>query len=57
MKNITEKVIEKKYNKVYNYQDINDWIAFGVRNRYIDLNKKDDIVKWISVLKGKMIEI
>lgn len=57
MQNVLEKVIEKKYNKVYNYQDINDWIKFGVRNKYIDLNKKDDIVKWISLLKGKMIEI
>ncbi len=57
MKDVSEKVIEKKFNKVYNYQDINNWIKFGVRSGYIDLNKKDDIVKWIGLLKGKMIEI
>jgi hypothetical protein len=54
---IGEKVIDKKFNKVYNSTDVNNWIAFGIKNKYINVNDKDSIIKWVSVLKGKMIEI
>jgi hypothetical protein len=54
---IGEKVIDKKFNKVYNSTDVNNWIAFGIKNKYINVNDKDSIIKWVGVLKGKMIEI
>ena len=57
MKNINEKVINKKYSKVYNYNDVLEWIKFGMNNKLINFNNKEEIIKWIGLLKGKMIEL
>jgi hypothetical protein len=57
MKNVDEKVLNKKYNKVYNYDDVLEWIKFGINNKLINFNNKEEIIKWIGLLKGKMIEL
>ena len=57
MKNVDEKVLNKKYNKVYNYNDVLEWIKFGINNKLINFNNKEEIIKWIGLLKGKMIEL
>ena len=57
MKNVDEKILNKKYNKVYNYNDVLEWIKFGINNKLINFNNKEEIIKWIGLLKGKMIEL
>lgn len=57
MKNVDEKILNKKYNKVYNYSDVLEWIKFGINNKLINFNNKEEIIKWIGLLKGKMIEL
>jgi len=57
MKNVNEKVVNKKYSKVYNYSDVLEWIKFGINNKLINFNNKEEIIKWIGLLKGKMIEL
>jgi len=57
MKNVNEKVLNRKYSKVYNYNDVLEWIKFGMANKLINFNNKEEIIKWISLLKGKMIEL
>ena len=57
MKNVDEKVLNKKYNKIYNYNDVLEWIKFGINNKLINFNNKEEIIKWIGLLKGKMIEL
>lgn len=57
MKNVDERVLNKKYNKVYNYDDVLEWIRFGIKNKLINFNNKEEIIKWIGLLKGKMIEL
>jgi len=57
MNNVNEKVINKKYSKVYNYNDVLEWIKFGMNNKLINFNNKEEIIKWIGLLKGKMIEL
>jgi hypothetical protein len=57
MKNVNEKVLNKKYSKVYNYGDVLEWIKFGINNKLINFNNKEEIIKWIGLLKGKMIEL
>lgn len=57
MKNVNEKILNKKYNKVYNYNDVLEWIKFGINNKLINFNNKEEIIKWIGLLKGKMIEL
>jgi hypothetical protein len=55
--NVNEKVLNKKYSKVYNYGDVLEWIKFGINNKLINFNNKEEIIKWIGLLKGKMIEL
>ena len=57
MKNVDEKILNKKYNKVYSYNDVLEWIKFGINNKLINFNNKEEIIKWIGLLKGKMIEL
>jgi hypothetical protein len=57
MNNVNEKVVNKKYSKVYNYGDVLEWIKFGINNKLINFNNKEEIIKWIGLLKGKMIEL
>ena len=57
MKNVNEKVLNRKYSKVYNYNDVLEWIKFGMANKLINFNNKEEIIKWIGLLKGKMIEL
>lgn len=53
-KKINEKVIDGK--KVYNTNEINKWVKYGLEMGYIDKSNKE-IVNWIKILKGKVIDI
>jgi hypothetical protein len=49
---IKELVIPNKVKRVYDVHDINKWIKFGMRKGLINRNNKEDVIKWISLLKG-----
>ena len=52
--NLKEKVINGK--KVYNTNEINKWVKYGLDMGYIDKNNKE-IVNWIKILKDKVIDL
>ena len=37
---LKEKVINKKVSKVYSYNDVLNWIRFGLNNKLINFNNK-----------------
>lgn len=51
---INEKVINGK--KVYNTNEINKWVKYGLEQGYID-RKNSEIVNWIKLLKDKVIDL
>ena len=51
---IKEKVIDGK--KVYNTNEINKWVKYGLDMGYID-KKNSEIVNWIKILKDKVIDL
>ena len=53
-KEINEKVINGK--KVYNTNEINKWVKYGLDMGYIDKNNSE-IVSWIKILKDKVIDL
>ena len=52
--NLKEKVINGK--KVYNTNEINKWVKYGLDMGYID-KKNTEIVNWIKILKDKVIDL
>jgi hypothetical protein len=54
---LKEKVINKKVSKVYNYNDVLNWIRFGLNNKLINFNNKEEIAKWVGLLKCKEFDI
>ncbi len=54
---LKEKVINKKFSKVYSYNDVLNWIKFGIKNKLINFNNKVEIGKWVGLLKGKEFDI
>ena len=54
---LKEKVINKKVSKVYSYNDVLNWIRFGLNNKLINFNNKEEIAKWVGLLKGKEFDI
>ena len=53
-RNLKEKVINGK--KIYNTNEINKWVKYGLDMGYIDKNNKE-IVDWIKILKDKVIDL
>jgi len=53
-KKINEKVINGK--KVYNTNEINKWVKYGLDMGYID-KENSEIVNWIKILKDKVIDL
>jgi len=51
---IKEKVIDGK--KVYNTNEVNKWVKYGLDMGYIDKNNKD-IYNWIKLLNDKTIDL
>lgn len=51
---IKEKVINGK--KVYNTNEINKWVKYGLDMGYIDKNNKE-IYNWIKLLNDKTIDL
>lgn len=51
---ISEKVINGK--KVYNTNEINKWVKYGLDMGYID-KTNTEIVSWIKILKDKVIDL
>lgn len=51
---IKEKVINGK--KVYNTNEINKWVKYGLDMGYID-KENTEIVNWIKILKDKVIDL
>lgn len=56
-KMLKEKIINKKVSKVYSYSDVLNWIKFGIKNKLINFNNKEEIAKWVGLLKGKEFDI
>lgn len=56
-KMLKEKVINKKVSKVYSYNDVLNWIRFGLNNKLINFNNKEEIGKWVGLLKGKEFDL
>lgn len=52
--NVSEKVVNGK--KVYNKNEIIDWVRFGLNNGFIDKENKE-VVSWIKLLKDKVIDL
>ena len=52
--NLKEKVINGK--KVYNTNEVNKWVKYGLDMGYIDKNNKD-IYNWIKLLNDKTIDL
>lgn len=53
--NLKEKVINGK--KVYNTNEVNKWVKYGLDMGYIDKSKKSEIIDWIKILKDKTIDL
>ena len=51
---MNEKVINGK--KVYNTNEINKWVKYGLDMGYID-KKNTEIINWIKILKDKVIDL
>ena len=49
---VRESIIPNKVKLVYDVHDINKWLKFGIKKGYINEDKKEDVVKWISLLQG-----
>ena len=49
---VRESVIPNKVKRVYDTHDINKWLKFGMKKGHINEDKKEDVVRWISLLKG-----
>ena len=54
---LKEKVISNKVKKVYNYNDVNKWIRYGLRKGLVNMDDKESVIKWISLLKGLNFEL
>jgi hypothetical protein len=54
---LTEIVMNKEFKKVYSIKELNKWILYGVRNGYINKDKKDEIIKWVKLLNDKIIQL
>ena len=52
--NLKEKVINGK--KVYNTNEVNKWVKYGLDMGYID-KKNTEIINWIKILKDKVIDL
>jgi hypothetical protein len=53
--NLKEKVINGK--KVYNTNEVNKWVKYGLDMGYIDKSKKSEIIDWIKILRDKTIDL
>ena len=53
--NLKEKVINGK--KVYNTNEVNKWVKYGLDMGYIDKSKRSEIIDWIKILKDKTIDL
>lgn len=51
---VNEKVINGK--KVYDTNEINKWVKYGLEMGYIDKTNKE-IIDWIKILKDKTIDL
>ena len=56
MKKVNEKVLKSGVKKVYNTNEINRWVKYGLDMGYIDKNNKE-IIDWIGLLKDKVVDI
>jgi hypothetical protein len=55
--NIEEKVLSNKVKKVYNYNDINKWIKYGLKNGLINKDDKKGVYDWVKLLKDLNFEV
>ncbi len=44
------KEYQNKNNKIYNRDDIKNWVKFGLDNGYINQYKKNEIAKWVDLM-------
>ena len=53
---VNEKVVPNKMKKVYDEDEVVQWVNFGLEKGYIDF-EDEDILKWIGLLKGRNIDL
>ena len=54
---MNERVLSGKFKKVYNKDDVRNWIKFGIDLKVIDKNDRKGIMNWIKLLDTKTINI
>jgi hypothetical protein len=54
---LEEKVISNSYKKVYDKNDINRWLKYGLKKKLINMNDKKEVFEWIKLLKYLNFEI
>ena len=54
---MNERVLNGKFKKVYNKDEIKNWIQFGFDMKYVDKTDKKGIMDWVKLLNGKNINI
>jgi len=52
-----ETTIPAELKKTYSLKDIQKWIDYGVRMKYVDVKNNKSLFKWISILKELSITI
>ena len=54
---MNERVLSGQFKKVYNKNDVRNWIKFGIDLKVIDKNDRKGIMNWIKLLDTKTINI
>ena len=54
---MNERVLSGKFKKIYNKDDVRNWIKFGIDLKVIDKNDRKGIMNWIKLLDTKTINI
>ena len=54
---MNERVLRGKFKKVWNKDDVRNWIKFGIDLKVIDKSDRKGIINWIKLLDTKTINI
>ena len=54
---MNERVLSGKFKKVYNKDDVRNWVKFGIDLKVIDKSDRKGIINWIKLLDTKTINI
>ena len=52
-----ERVLSGKFKKVYNKEEVKDWVRFGFELNVIQKDDRKGIMNWIKLLNSKNINL